>query len=269
MLLPVRSHTLAALAVTGAVIAVGGVATADSIDECVLSHRRGQELRQSGAVRAARAALVACGGTACPGPLRDDCVRWVAELDRQIPTLVVAARDAAGRDLTDVAVWLDGAAWLTTLDGVSKPIDPGVRVFRFERASGEAVEKRLTLVLGEQNRSLTITFPDGVPSATRAALGPPARAPNATPSSAAASNRTPALVAAAVGAAGVGSFAFFAVSGQQRLNELRASCAPYCSDDDRSAVYGKFLAADISLAVGVASLGVAAFLLWGHADSSK
>ena len=95
MLLPVRSHTLAALAVTGAVIAVGGVATADSIDECVLSHRRGQELRQSGAVRAARAALVACGGTACPGPLRDDCVRWVAELDRQIPTLVVAARDAA------------------------------------------------------------------------------------------------------------------------------------------------------------------------------
>jgi hypothetical protein len=64
-----------------------------------------------------------------------------------------------------------------------------------------------------------------------------------------------------VGAVGIGGFAFFALSGNKEKNDLDCAETKTCSDDDLDPVKKKYLYADISLAVGVVSLGVATYLL--------
>ena len=58
----------------------------------------------------------------------------------------------------------------------------------------------------------------------------------------------------------IGAFGIFAVAGRRRFDELKASCAPDCTQEERGSVHGTLLAADISLAVGLVSLGIAALL---------
>jgi hypothetical protein len=63
-----------------------------------------------------------------------------------------------------------------------------------------------------------------------------------------------------LGAAALGSFAFFALTGKSDENDLRDSCSPNCPESDVDSVRTKYLVADISLGVGIASLGAATWL---------
>jgi hypothetical protein len=55
------------------------------------------------------------------------------------------------------------------------------------------------------------------------------------------------------------SFAAWAVSATDRKNTLQAQCAPFCAASDVDAVQHRYLAADISLGIAAASLGLAAY----------
>src|SRR5579859_6934048 len=64
-------------------------------------------------------------------------------------------------------------------------------------------------------------------------------------------------VLGAAGLAGVGSFGLLTYWGRKDNNKL-AQCAPYCSQDSVDHIRKLYLAADISLGVGIAALGAAA-----------
>ena len=78
------------------------------------------------------------------------------------------------------------------------------------------------------------------------------------------------LLAAGVGAIGLGVFATFGLWGYFGSPGYRSlqACAPGCSPADVDTVRGRFLVSDVGLAVGVVGAGVAT-VLWltrGHGE---
>lgn len=155
---PSASERLSAVAIAAAALLAPQDATADDKQACGDAYHQTQSLRKAGELQAARAQAVACTRDVCAEFVRTDCARWLGEIDASQPTLVIEARDGAGRDRTAVRVTLDGAPWLPALDASAHPIDPGPHTLRFE-ADGEApVEQQILVREGEKARKVSITL---------------------------------------------------------------------------------------------------------------
>ena len=126
--------------------------------ECVAANDAAQDLRQSGKLRLAREKLAVCAATSCPGVVRDDCTQRLAEVDSAMPHVVFAAKDAAGDDLGDVKVTIDGAPLADKLDGSSLKVDPGPHVFVFTWEGHPSVTKKLVLAEHDQARREVVAF---------------------------------------------------------------------------------------------------------------
>ncbi|WP_437961244.1 hypothetical protein WME76_17480 [Sorangium sp. So ce119] len=287
---PGRARTALALSLGAALALVGAsVHAAPSKRACAAAYERAQGLRRDGKLLEAREALITCSQPTCPAAAVADCGPWLAEVEQSLPSVVIAAKDADGRERLDVRVLVDGRLLAAALDGKALPVDPGPRTFRFEPATGPAVEERLLIREGEKNRAITVTLGAPAASAPAAPRPPasPAAPPPATPAapppaspaaSPLASPAAPPLVASpaappaepsipplawVAGGVGVAGLAVFAVAGALSLDaeaDLRATCAPRCAADDVRAVRVQHAVADIGLGVGVVALGAAAWL---------
>ncbi|WP_437603897.1 hypothetical protein [Sorangium sp. So ce590] len=252
-----------AVAVAAALALTGARARAEPHKRaCAAAYERAQGLRRDGKLLAAREALIACSQPTCPAAAVADCGPWLAEVEKSLPTVVIAARDAHGRERLDVRVLVDGRLLAAALDGKALPVDPGPHTFRYQPAWGPAVEERVLIREGEKNRALTVTL--GAPSAGAPAspAPPPAAPPPASPTAPPpASPAIPGLVWAS-GAVGAAGLAVFAVAGAHSLSaeaDLRATCAPRCAADEVRAIRVQHAVADIGLGVGVVALGAAAW----------
>src|SRR6187402_3583264 len=74
--------------------------------ECFARHEEAQVARRQGHLLEARAWLRQCSSATCIGIVRADCIEWLAEVERAIPSVVITAR-ARGADLVDVKVIID------------------------------------------------------------------------------------------------------------------------------------------------------------------
>ena len=72
-----------------------------------------------------------------------------------------------------------------------------------------------------------------------------------------------------VGVIGIGSFAFFGVTGKNDLNDLKSTCAPNCEPSKLDDAKTKLLIADISLGVGILALGGATILFLTSGGDNK
>ncbi|WP_437330727.1 hypothetical protein [Sorangium sp. So ce381] len=254
---PTRARLALSLAAAAA-LSLTGARTDAAPDKqaCAAAYERAQGLRRDGRLIEARDALVACSQPTCPAAAVADCGPWLAEVEQSLPSVVVAARDAHGRERLDVRVLVDGRPLAAALDGKALPVDPGPHTFRFEPATGPAVEERVLIREGEKNRPLTVILgaaSTGAPPSPRPLA--PGAAPPAEPS-------VPGLVWAS-GAVGVAGLAVFAVAGALSLSaeaDLRATCAPRCTEAEVRAIRVQHAVADIGLGVGVVALGAAAWL---------
>jgi hypothetical protein len=148
---------------------------------------------------------------------------------------------------------MDGEPLVSRLDGLSVPVDPGARTFRFEHVGSTAIEKRIVIREGDKGRRITITFDP------RPALPPkPPPAPRRS--------RIPAasIVFGGIGAGALGSFAYFGLSGRKDAAELGEGCGrnKTCREDQVAPIRTKLLIADVSLGVGLVSLGAAAYVFF-------
>src|SRR4029077_3606050 len=114
---------------------------------CVHRHEDAQVARRSGKLLAARAALLACSREACPDAVRGDCVDWLEEVNRSVPSVVITARDR-GADVVEVTVSLDGELVATRLTGSAVEADPGEHHFRLASARGLTVERTVLMSEG-------------------------------------------------------------------------------------------------------------------------
>jgi hypothetical protein len=208
------------------VLAAAGVAfaalaafasTARADDAACIAAAEGEiPLRKQGKLHDALKQLAVCADAACPAEVKAECVQRIEAVKAAMPTIILAAKDGAGNDLTAVSVTLDGAPVAGALDGRALDVDPGEHTFRFDLAGQPPLEKKLVLRQGEKDRRETVV------------LGPPPAAPvvpGPAPSSWS-TQRTLALVTAGVGVVGLGlgaMFGAYAISSQSRE---KSDCSP-------------------------------------------
>jgi len=153
--------------------------------DCLGANDRSIALRNRHQLRAARSQLLICASASCPQDIRDECVRRVAEVNAQLPTIVFEAKDTEGNDLSAVAVTLDGHPWVDHLDGTALSLDPGEHLFGFKTQSGPALTRRWIIREGEKGRREPVVLgpvqPGPVPTSRltppppRLSYEPPAR----------------------------------------------------------------------------------------------
>lgn len=220
-------------------------------DQCVASYDAAQKLKLAGKLVAAQKELRTCASAACPAIVTQDCSAWLRDVETITPTVIFAARDDAGQDVTDVTVTVDGAVVQTTLDGKALSIDPGPHVVRLSRGE-KSVEQKVLIAEGEKGRVVRVTLPASTNVATSTAP--------ATPGDVAPSKRTiPATswVLGGVGVAAIGVGTVLAISGNRQLHDLRTTCAPDCAQSDVDATRTKLRIGDAAFAVGILSIGAA------------
>ncbi len=253
------ARTVAALSFLG-VLAAPAVASADDVAACVKASEQGQQLRDDGRYKRAREQFALCSRDVCPGIVRKDCTEWLGALDQSMPSVVISAKDASGRDLTDVKVTVDGQPFLDKLDGKPVALDPGEHILHYEAAGVALADDRVVMHAGEKNRQVMVR------------IGAPAPAPTpATPEGPAKSSSggipTAAIVVGAIGVVAIGSFAFFGITGKSEISELRNTCAPNCEQSRVDSARSKLIVADISLGVGVVALGVATWMFLANSKA--
>lgn len=217
-------------------------------NECLVSYEQAQILRNKGDFQGAREQARVCAGAKCQEAIRADCIQWVDELDRAIPSVVFEVNSPKGEE-TLVRVLLDGKEITNRLDGNPIEVEPGSRVFVFELDGFPPAEQRIVVRAGEKLRLVSVRFgeePKPAPTPAPQEPGPPPVMERPVPGL--------FYVMAGLAVAGGASFAGFALAGKQKNDDLEKSCSPFCKDSDVDQVRSRYLIADISLGVSVVSL---------------
>lgn len=263
-----RSDALTAsmLLAAFAVVPASARAARGDAEACARAAEKAQDLRSSGRLLEARDRLRVCVAPVCPAFVRRDCAQWESDLEASIPTVVVAARSRDGRDLVEVRVTVDGAPFAESIDGIAKPLDPGEHRFRFEAAGSPPVEQIIVLREGEKRRAVEVTFAAPEPAATAPRGAPPASAepPHAA---ADATSSTPTRgpwpwVLGGVGlvAASAGAALAWAALGDYHSLQQGCGATGACASSQVGPVRTRMWVADVAIASGVVSLGVAGWL---------
>jgi hypothetical protein len=248
---------------------------------CKVAFKSAQAREQAGKLREAKQLLLTCANASCGGVLKKECTARYTHLDAEIPSVVPLVTDDAR---TDVQVKMDGELLTSRLDGRALSVDPGMHQFTFSTEKGVVAAQTLMIQRGQQGRSISVALhgsdsrapietPATIASEPKAALTGPAASATEAPGEASASPiassgpPTLAYVLGGVGVVGVGTGVLLNVWGRKDNRDLLASCAPNCQQSSVDHARKIYFAADVSIGVGVAALGVATvlFLLPHHA----
>ena len=236
---------------------------ADDVAACIKNSDTGQELRDQGKLIEARESLAVCARDVCPAQIRTACAEWLTGLGPRIPTMVIAAKDEAGHDVTDGTVMVDGKKVDGALAGKAFPLNPGPHAFRFERDGATAVDLQVVAREGEQRRLVPVTFKPAAPASV--GVGNGGNHPPPPPDKPRGGGSGPPLISWVLGGAGLVAAGVGAVVGITALGDRSdlkdRNCAPYCPQGDVDAIRTKFIISDITVGVGIVAVG-AAVVLW-------
>jgi hypothetical protein len=283
-----RDGSLRVLCVAGAAIALWA-RTASAQDppgrSCGATYAEAREQREGGHTQEARALLLKCARSSC-GHLRKTCAREAARLAASVAWIAPAVTDAAGAPLADVQVSVDGVPVVLQPHSLAFAVDPGEHDITFRaRSFGRDVSRteKITVAPG-QRELLTVRLPwpdesdgqlrpaarglpadesSGDPASPTESSTPGESAPERSPPPSAPRRKSgpPALafVLGGTGLLALGAGALATYWGKTD-NDALAHCAPNCQAGSLDHIRQLYVAADISLGVGVAALGVSTLL---------
>ena len=230
---------------------------------CLDAYEANQQLRKEGKLVEARSELLVCVQQTCPDFVRPDCEKWLGEVERQLPTVVFAAKEA-GRDITDVRVFVDGVEVAGGIDGRAISINPGPHQLRFEHTGAEPKTMDVVIAQAMKDRVITVSF-GADPAAPVPGTGP---APNPGPDRPADRGQpVAAYILGGLSLAAFASFAAFGVVGKNEADELNARCemeGEVCTEDEIDSARTKLIVADVSLGVGIGLFAVGLGLFIYH-----
>jgi hypothetical protein len=246
--------------------------------ECVAANHSSLQLGNEHKLRAERRTLLVCASASCPAAIRKECLAQVEEVKNQIPTVIFAAKDAAGADLMAVRVSMDGEVLADRLEGVSLAVDPGPHTFTFEVPGQTPITKTFLMQEGQHDRREVITFgaprkavdPSGGGGTPPSSIpGPPA---STEPSQGLGTQKVLALVVGGIGVMGLGLGTAFGVYALAKRSDAQNACPGQCTtaagEDKWNDVSSAGNVSTISFIVG--GVGVAgALTLWLTAPSSR
>jgi hypothetical protein len=230
--------------------------------ECASAYEKSQEFRTQNKLQKAHELLVICAEASCPTFVQTDCAQWLTEVQKDMPSIIIVAKDKEGAAVTAVKVSIDGELVTSELDGKAITVDPGKHKLHFEMEGASPVDQPLIARQGEKERQIKVSFRPGAEDkedsspyaggATDKGDQPPAEDEKKGPGPL----RLPAYIAGGVGAAGLISFAVFGIMASGAQSDLEASgCKPNCSQSDVDSIKTKYLIANISLGVGIVGIG--------------
>jgi hypothetical protein len=226
-------------------------AAAPDTGACIAAFDHGQRLKTDRKLRRAQTELLVCTQETCPSVLRADCAGVLRNVQAALPTIVLAADDGEGHDITDVKVLVGSEVVAQKIDGRAIEFDPGTYDFRFERADAAPITVHHVLREGEKNRAVRASFakkPTSLSTTTRPM-------PDVT-------ERDVIGYAIPASLAGLGVIAL-GVAGFSRLkfdsdvDGMRSRCAPECTQSERSDLSSTLVMSNVSLGIGIGALALA------------
>ncbi len=233
--------------VVAAILLISPLARAGDADQCAVAYEHGQELRVEKKLGAAREQFLVCARPACPKVTRDDCSKWLGEVEATLPGVFIDARHGTTK-IDDARVLVDGAVVSERIDTRAITLDPGKHMVRIEPRGCASHDREITLTGGEP---IHVTF-DVCGEAT------------VVTSPLSAASKAPPLASIVLGGAtlaALGTFIAFGAIGLSDANTLRRVCYPLCEQGRVDSANAELLAADISLGIAIVTLGVAA-VVW-------
>jgi hypothetical protein len=205
------------LSIIPALLLYAAGALADDKSTCVEAASLAQKSRAAHKLIEAREHLRVCAAEACPAVIQNDCVAWLAEVDRALPGVVISAKSPDGSDLIDVTVTVDGQPLTKRLDGQAIAVNAGAHVFQFESPARATLGREILVKEGEKSQAISVVL---LPSASPS---PTARVPASRP------RRTLGWVFAGVGTAGLavgGAFGALALVDKSHADCIHDVCNP-------------------------------------------
>jgi hypothetical protein len=231
------------------------VVRADDKADCFDAAEKAQKLKNDKKLSSARPALLTCSRDVCPQGVRQDCVKWLGEVDNAISTVVIRARDESGHDIIDVRVLVDGTVLVPKLQGTAVAVDPGQHKFRYELPNGKAIEDDVLIAEGEKGRVIRVDLKES-PKGEGQTPGEEVKPTHA-------SGGGPGPVPWIIGGVGLASLIGFAVIEipiQSQYSDLVNGCGKTstCTQAQKDSVSSLYAPAGVLLGVGIAGVVVSA-----------
>jgi hypothetical protein len=258
-----------------ALLTAAGTASADRRSErpdqvCQRAYRSATDLEKGGQLIEARGQLEICAQSSCGRFLEHACTLGLDRLESDTPTVIPVVLDADGEPVAEVRVTMDGELLTDEVNGLALAIDPGVHQFTVAVGDDRPVARRLVISEGRRNRKIVFRLqaagsrseqspaaPHRQRPARSAAIstvaGPTVRAHRAS--------ALPGYLLASAGVLGVGGWGVLSWWGRKD-NDLLARCSPDCAQSDVDHIHTLYLAADVSLGVGITALVAGTWMIW-------
>jgi hypothetical protein len=250
--------------------------------DCLVSNDRSIALRNQHQLRAARAELLVCAAPTCPGDIRTECVRRVAEVNAQMPTIVFEVRDSEGNDLPAVSVVMDGQPLVERIEGTALSIDPGEHEFVFTAANLAPVRKNWVIREGEKGRRERVSLgadspqpegPSEAPALAAASSAP--QPPPAKPSGGLSMQRVVGIAVGGLGVVGLGIALYEQLTASSRYSSskdaadnpalpVRKTAHPLYQQAKRAQNYAIMFGA-----IGAVAVGAGLVLVFAGSDESE
>jgi hypothetical protein len=136
-------------------LTAGAEAAERALPDCAAAEARSVKLLGEHKLLDSRSELATCAASSCPTDIRDACTRQAAELTARVPTLTFDVENPSGKDLSQIAVTMDGrplGEGLDKLSGVEFELDPGEHTFSFAEPGRPSVERRVSVREGDKSR---------------------------------------------------------------------------------------------------------------------
>jgi hypothetical protein len=224
----------------GIFLAASAARAQENDDACQRSYVAGQRhYKLDHDLISARAELLVCAKT-CPDELRVSCGRWLEEIAREMPSIVVRVLDARGHDVPNVQIDLDHWPVDHYVEGLPLELNAGTHSLTVRREGHPSATQSIVVNAGEKLRVIDVW------TAPREASTWIVRRP------------IPSVTWGLLTLSGV-ALATFGIFASWTTVEFSATstCAPNCSAANKDSAF------DAKAAVADVSLGVAALALVG------
>jgi hypothetical protein len=243
---------------------------------CLDASNKAQGFRDAHKLLEARDALRICAQQVCPGVVQKDCLTWLDAVESSLPTVVVSAKDPAGRDLFDVKVTADGQPLTSKLAGDALPMNPGPHAFHFELTDGTVLDQQVLVREGLKNQNISVVLGKAAPvpaAGTSPAGATPVGQPDIPPAGDSGGGgipwRTVGWITGGVGVAGLALGTVFGIMAMGDKNGAHCDASGACDPGKLSDANSAATISTIGfIAGGVLVAGGAALVLFGPSGNT-
>ena len=232
-------------------LSFAGVARADK-EACARAAESFQELNDQSHLQEARSKLLICASAECPKLIRTDCMTWLEELTRNMPSVSIQVDLRKDDKASDLQVFIDGKLLDDKTLGTAVPVDPGKHRIRAVIGK-DAVEREVIVAIGEKNKAVALQFEAAAQELPKSAM------PSSDSGGSKGSRSIGPYILGGVGLGGLAVFGIFQALGRSQFSDLESGCGKTktCTDDEVGSVRTKFVVSGVALSVGIAALATA------------